>query len=214
MANHPAQSAPFGSILAGPMAVAEYHDGAWGAFEVRPVAPLPLSPAAHVLHYGSTCFEGGKAFLHADGSVNVFRLDKHIARMIQSARSLVLPEPNPEQLRAMVLAAIEHNRQEVPEAPGALYLRPMLIGTTPNILSKPATRNILVCSIGASSGWRLAPSRNLPPSRAKPMAVPRAPRPISRPAAMTVMPITSATWTTFSIAMVYSVESVVWKRKQ
>ena len=42
MANHPAQSAPFGSILAGQMAVAEYHDGAWGAFEVRPVAPLPL----------------------------------------------------------------------------------------------------------------------------------------------------------------------------
>ena len=34
------------------------------------------------------------------------------------------------------------------------------------------------------------------------MAVPRAPRPISRPAAMTVMPITSAM---FSIAMVFSV---------
>ena len=146
MATPLAQNAPFGSILAGQMAVAEYNNGAWGGFDVRPVAPLPLSPAAHVLLYGSACFEGAKAFLHADGSVNIFRLDKHIARMRQSARLLVLPEPDPLQLRAMVLAAIEQNRAEVPAAPGALYLRPMLIGTTPNIgaAATPSTAAMLI----------------------------------------------------------------------
>ncbi len=146
MANHPAQNAPFGSILAPWMAVAEYRDGQWGAAEIRPVGPLPMSPAAHVLHYGSTCFEGFKAYRHADGSVQVFRLDRHIHRLRQSARSLVLPEPDAVQVERMVLDAIDRNRSEVPEAPGALYLRPLLIGTTPNIgaAATPANEALLV----------------------------------------------------------------------
>ena len=45
-----------------------------------------MSPAIHGLHYGSTCFEGFKAYRWADGSINVFRMDRHIARMRQSAR--------------------------------------------------------------------------------------------------------------------------------
>ena len=80
------------------MAVAAYRDGRWGEAEIKPVAPIELSPAAHVLHYASTCFEGFKAFRHADGSVHVFRMDRHIERMRQSARQLVLPEPDAAQL--------------------------------------------------------------------------------------------------------------------
>jgi len=115
------------------MAVASYQGGRWSDTEVKPVAPIELSPAAHVLHYASTCFEGFKAFRRADGSIHVFRMDRHIARMRQSARQLVLPEPDPAQLRAMVHAVIDRCREAVPEAPGALYLRPLLIGTTANI---------------------------------------------------------------------------------
>ncbi len=33
----------------------------------------------------------------------------------------------------MVRATIDENRTVVPEAPGALYMRPILFGTTPNI---------------------------------------------------------------------------------
>jgi branched-chain amino acid aminotransferase len=115
------------------MAVATFQDGRWSAMEVKPVAPIELSPAAHVLHYASTCFEGFKAFRRHDGSIHIFRMDRHIARMRQSARQLVLPEPDPVQLREMVRAVIDRCREAVPEAPGALYLRPILFGTTPNI---------------------------------------------------------------------------------
>jgi branched-chain amino acid aminotransferase len=97
------------------------------------VAPIELSPAAHVLHYASSCFEGFKAFRRADGSVHVFRMDRHIQRMRQSARQLVLPEPDAAQLAGMVRAVIDRCRDAVPEAPGALYLRPILFGTTANI---------------------------------------------------------------------------------
>jgi branched-chain amino acid aminotransferase len=115
------------------MAVASFQGGKWSPSEIKPVGPIELSPAAHVLHYSSTCFEGFKAFRRADGSIHVFRMDKHIARMRQSARLLVLPEPDAEQLAGMVRAVIDRCREAVPEAPGALYLRPILFGTTANI---------------------------------------------------------------------------------
>jgi branched-chain amino acid aminotransferase len=115
------------------MAVASYQSGRWGAAEIKPVGPIELSPAAHVLHYASTCFEGFKAFRRADGTIHIFRMDRHIERMRQSARQLVLPEPDPQQLAEMVRAVIDRCREAVPEAPGALYLRPILFGTTANI---------------------------------------------------------------------------------
>jgi branched-chain amino acid aminotransferase len=115
------------------MAVASFQGGKWSAADLKPVGPLELSPAAHVLHYASTCFEGFKAFRRADGSVHVFRMDRHIERMRQSAKSLVLPVPDPQQLADMVRAVIDRCREAVPEAPGALYLRPLLFGTTANI---------------------------------------------------------------------------------
>ncbi len=127
------QRPAFGTLLTSHMAVATYQGGRWSPSEIKPVAPIELSPAAHVLHYASTCFEGFKAFRRADGTVHVFRMDRHIQRMRQSARQLVLPEPDAVQLADMVRAVIDRCRDAVPEAPGALYLRPILFGTTANI---------------------------------------------------------------------------------
>jgi branched-chain amino acid aminotransferase len=135
------------------MAVAAYQGGRWSSSEIKPVAPIELSPAAHVLHYASSCFEGFKAFRRADGSVHVFRMDRHIQRMQQSARQLVLPEPDAAQLAGMVRAVIDRCRDAVPEAPGALYLRPILFGTTANIgaAATPAVEASLI--VLASPVW-------------------------------------------------------------
>jgi branched-chain amino acid aminotransferase len=127
------QRPAFGTLLTSHMAVATYQGGRWSPSEIKPVAPIELSPAAHVLHYASTCFEGFKAFRRADGSIHLFRMDRHIQRMRQSARQLVLPEPDAAQLADMVRAVVNRCRDAVPEAPGALYLRPILYGTTANI---------------------------------------------------------------------------------
>jgi branched-chain amino acid aminotransferase len=135
------------------MAVATYQGGRWSPSEIKPVAPIELNPAAHVLHYASTCFEGFKAFRRADGTVHVFRMDRHIQRMRQSARQLVLPEPDAAQLADMVRAVIDRCRDAVPEAPGALYLRPILFGTTANIgaAATPAAEASLI--VLASPVW-------------------------------------------------------------
>jgi len=147
------QRPAFGTVLTSHMAVATYKDGRWNPSEIKPVAPIELSPAAHVLHYASTCFEGFKAFRRADGSVHIFRMDRHIQRMLQSARQLVLPEPDVAQLADMVRAVIKRCREAVPEAPGALYLRPILFGTTANIgaAATPASEASLI--VLASPVW-------------------------------------------------------------
>ncbi|HUK02649.1 MAG TPA: branched-chain amino acid aminotransferase [Steroidobacteraceae bacterium] len=147
------QRAPFGSVLTDVMAVATYREGRWSKAELQPTKALPLHPAAHALHYGSSCFEGFKAYRRADGGVHVFRLDRHIERLRQSARLLVLPEPDAAQVADMVLALVRHCRAEVPETPGSLYLRPVLFGTVPNIgaAGSPASEAALV--VLASPVW-------------------------------------------------------------
>ncbi len=143
----------FGTVLASRMGVAHYAGGRWDTPVIKPVGPIELSPAAHVLHYSSTCFEGLKAYRWADGSINTFRLDRHIARMLQSARHLVLPEPDPRMLEGLIRDVVASVRDEVPEAPGALYLRPLLMGTLANIgaAATPSTEAMLM--VLASPVW-------------------------------------------------------------
>ncbi len=146
---HPA----FGTVLADQMCIASFANGAWSADAIVPTAPLPMHPAAHVLHYASTCFEGFKAYRWADGSIHVFRMDRHVERLRQSARLLSLPVPDAAQLERMILATIDRNRSVVPEPPGALYMRPVLFGTTPNIgaASQPSAEATLI--VLASPVW-------------------------------------------------------------
>jgi branched-chain amino acid aminotransferase len=143
----------FGTVLAEQMSIATYANGAWSVDKVVPVAPLPMHPAAHVLHYASTCFEGFKAYRWAGGTIHVFRMDRHVARLRQSAQLLSLPVPDATQLEKMILETIDRNRAQVPEPPGALYMRPVLFGTMPNIgaASQPSNEATLV--VLASPVW-------------------------------------------------------------
>jgi len=100
----------FGTTFCDHFAVAKFDGQAWQPAEIKPLAPLELHPAAHVLHYASTCFEGFKAYRWADGSINEFRMDRHIERLRQSALALVLPEPDSKQLEEMIRVTIDRNR--------------------------------------------------------------------------------------------------------
>ncbi|MCB1742577.1 MAG: branched chain amino acid aminotransferase, partial [Gammaproteobacteria bacterium] len=93
-ASSTAKMPKFGTHFTEHMAIAWFKDGAWQDVEITPVGPIPMHPAAHVLHYGSACFEGLKAFRTVSGEVRLFRLDMHVARMRQSAEVLCLPQPD------------------------------------------------------------------------------------------------------------------------
>lgn len=135
----------FGTAFGGQMSLARWHDGEWEAPALRPLAALELHPGAHALHYGSSCFEGLKAFRGPKSEARIFRLDRHVARMRASAEQLCLPVPGADMLTEMVVDAVRANLGEIPEPPGALYVRPTLIGTDPNIgaAAAPATEALL-----------------------------------------------------------------------
>lgn len=98
-----------------------------------PSNSIQLHPGAHVLHYASTCFEGLKAFRHADGSVKVFRIDRNVARLAQSARLLALPELDEGFVTQMILDTVKRFESDVPQPPGSMYIRPTLFGTEPAV---------------------------------------------------------------------------------
>ncbi|MDC0948179.1 branched-chain amino acid aminotransferase [Gammaproteobacteria bacterium] len=138
---------PFGTVFAPTMSLARYDGEAWSAVEIVASDRLELHPAAHVLHYASTCFEGLKAYRHPDGSVAVFRLNDHIKRMENSAKALSLPPPPSDMLEQMIIDLLDEHRSLVPEAPAAMYIRPTLIGTEPSIGKAAAPSSTAMCFV-------------------------------------------------------------------
>lgn len=126
-------NAEFGTVFFSEMTLTSFDGSTWSDTSFVPSDSLPMHPAAHVLHYASTCFEGMKAFRGNDGSVSVFRIDDHIQRMRNSAASLHLPIPDAAQLKAMIVDLLRKFKDQVPAFPGSAYIRPTLIGTDPAI---------------------------------------------------------------------------------
>jgi len=124
---------PFGSVLADQMSICRFTDGKWGAADLIGLDDFRLHPGAHCLHYGSSCFEGMKAYRWQDDSIALFRPECHIERLQQSARVLRLPAPDPETMRQMLQQTVMAAVADIPPAPGSLYLRPVLLGTDTNI---------------------------------------------------------------------------------
>ena len=142
----PATAPAFGTVPAPSMVVSDVIGDVFSEPRVVPVAPLQVHPFAHALHYGSTCFEGMKAHRGVDGIVRLFRPDRHIARMRRSADLLCLPVPDADVLRTAIHQTVVANLDVAPDAPGALYLRPLLFGSEPNIgaAAAPSSEAMLV----------------------------------------------------------------------
>jgi branched-chain amino acid aminotransferase len=146
-------NSPFGTVLVDHMTIARWRDGMWDTPKLGPLESLSLHPAAHVLHYGSACFEGLKAHRGVDDVVRIFRIDAHVERLQESAKVLALPIPTADMLTDMIVQVVGASRADVPHAPGSLYIRPTLIGTEENIgaASRPsqeATLFVLASPVG------------------------------------------------------------------
>jgi branched-chain amino acid aminotransferase len=115
------------------MPITEFANGAWSTPRLIRTDAFRLHPGAHCLHYGSSCFEGLKAYRWPDDSAVIFRPDMHAARMTHSAATLRMPVPAADMLQQMMNDAVISAAEQIPPAPGALYIRPVLLGTDPNI---------------------------------------------------------------------------------
>ena len=105
-------------------------DDEWQPGQMQDFADLSMSPAAGVLNYGQGLFEGMKAQHAADGSIVLFRPDLNASRMQRGARRLGIP-PVPEGMFLDAVHAVvqENSRWVPPMGKGALYIRPLLLGS-------------------------------------------------------------------------------------
>ncbi len=91
-------------------------------------AVLPIS--AHVVNYGTGCFEGIRAYWNeADEQLYVTLLDEHVDRLLRSARILKLDyQGSRDELREVVLELLRHNafREDA-------YVRPLIYKSTETI---------------------------------------------------------------------------------
>jgi branched-chain amino acid aminotransferase len=112
-----------------------WHDG-----QIRPHEELRISPCANVLNYGQAIFEGLKAYRQPDGTVACFRPEANAARFRDSARRLAMPELPAELFMASLAELVAVEDRWVPDGDGkSLYLRPLMIATSTDLLVTPGT---------------------------------------------------------------------------
>ena len=112
----------------------------WAEPRVEAYQALSLEPAALVLHYGQTIFEGLKAYRNQTGGVNLFRARDTAARFNRSATRLDLPQIDEDIFLQAIEALIELDHAWIPRAHGtSLYVRPTMIATEPYIGLKSAS---------------------------------------------------------------------------
>ena len=128
---------------------ATYRNGAWSKGELISDPNITMSIAATCLHYGQAAFEGLKAFRCKDGKVRVFRPDENANRLNLSAERILGPGFSTDFFCDLVRRVVLDNIEYVPPygSGGSLYIRPLYIGTSPQIGVAPAEQYDLLIMV-------------------------------------------------------------------
>jgi branched-chain amino acid aminotransferase len=143
----------FGRVVAPLWFRAWYRNGAWERGRVESWSPLQLHPAAIVLHYAQSIFEGMKAYKTPDGSVVLFRPEQNARRMQHSARRMAMPEPPEHLFLEGIRTLVDCQRKWIPDPPGSLYIRPTMIGTEPCIGVRPSSEYLFFVIVLPSGSY-------------------------------------------------------------
>jgi branched-chain amino acid aminotransferase len=130
----------FGTVFTDHMFVMNFQEEkGWYDPRVEPYGPLAMDPAAAVLHYAQAVFDGLKAFRGRDGSVRLFRPQKHVERLIRSSQRLCIPPLDPELALKSLVTLVGIEKDWVPSTVGtSLYVRPTIIANEPFHGVRPA----------------------------------------------------------------------------
>ncbi len=123
-----------------------YKNGEWGELEVSSSNKIEIHMSATAIHYGQEAFEGLKAFKGQDGKIRIFRMDENARRMQDSSEGTLMAKMPVEKFMEAVRMAVKLNEKFVPpyESGAALYIRPVLFGTSPQIGVKPADEYMFI----------------------------------------------------------------------
>src|SRR5205807_7735281 len=154
----------FGNVFTDHMFVADFQEEkGWYDPRVEPYAPFALDPATAVLHYGQSLFEGLKAFRGRDGTIRLFRPQKHVERLNRTAARMTIPHLDPELILHSWTTLVDVDRDWVPSSVGtSLYIRPTIIASEPFLGVRPAKRYlyyVILSPVGPYYPEGLAPTK-------------------------------------------------------
>lgn len=114
-----------------------------------------------MLNYGQSILEGLKAHRTSTGDVALFRPAKHAARMRQGSRRMCMADLPEAVFLDAVVRTVQANACMVPPAgSGALYVRPLLLGTGARMGVGPApTYTFLVFCAAVGAYYKVRPHR-------------------------------------------------------
>ena len=150
----------FGTHLADHMLIANYDKGQWNTPSIVPFGEIRITPAMLSLHYGQSVFEGMKAFRTKNGDINIFRPQKHLARLNRSLERMCMPAVPEELFLSGLQALIEVDQQWVPSGDGAtLYIRPLVFATESRLGVKVSDQYKLVIMTSPVGPYQSKPYR-------------------------------------------------------
>ena len=140
------------------MFIADYEEGEWKNFKIKPFQNLKLSPACTTLHYGQTIFEGLKAYKNNNDEILIFRADKNAERFNKSAERMCMPKLPKNIFINSINELLKIDRDWVPkEDNSSLYIRPLMFAEDPYIGIKPAEKYIYIIICGIAGGYYSEP---------------------------------------------------------
>jgi branched-chain amino acid aminotransferase len=159
-----AKDLSFGTVFTDHMFLADFEEEkGWYDPRVEPYGPLSLDPATAVLHYGQSLFEGLKAFRGKDGTIRLFRPQKHVERLNRTAERMTIPPLDPDLVFRSWTTLVDVDRDWVPSSVGtSLYIRPTIIASEPFLGVRPARRYlyyVILSPVGPYYPEGLAPTR-------------------------------------------------------
>lgn len=123
----------FGQHFTDHMFVMDYSkEKGWHDGKIVPFAPIEMSPAAMVLHYSQTLFEGLKAYRNPSDEMLLFRAVDNMRRLNSSARRLCMPEVDEQLALDALVQLLRIEREWLPKTAGtSIYVRPLMFATDP-----------------------------------------------------------------------------------
>lgn len=150
----------FGHHLSDHMLVVDYENGQWVSPRVVPYGDIRVSPAILSLHYGQSVFEGLKAFRTKSGDINIFRPQKHLARLNRSLERMVMPSVPEEIFLSGLQTLLEIDKKWVPVEDGAtLYIRPLVFASEARLGVKVSDRYTLIIMTSPVGPYQSKPYR-------------------------------------------------------
>jgi branched-chain amino acid aminotransferase len=135
----------FGRVFSDHMVTIRYHESqGWYDARVEARAPIPMDPAAAVLHYAQEVFEGLKAYRTADGGATLFRPQENARRFQQSAARLAMPSLPEELFLEACDQLVKIDRAWIPDGDGSLYLRPFMFANEIFLGVKPSSDYLFI----------------------------------------------------------------------